>query len=85
MDPDAREPGGHPLGPVPELAEGQDLVVGVDQHRMVGGRVGAALHELPHGACSGEDLVGRHLVSFWPRLIAVPDASRMRRGNVGTI
>ena len=67
-DPDAREPGGHPFGPVAEGAEGEDLVVRADEHRMVGRRVGAARHELPHGPCSGQGLVGRHLVSFWPHL-----------------
>ena len=56
VHPHRLQAGGHPLGPVAELPEGQGPVVLVDEHREVRVELGAALDELPDRARPGDDL-----------------------------
>ncbi len=80
MDTEAREPGGHPFGPVAECAEGEDLVVRVDQHGMVGCR--AARRSTSSHMVRAPVRVSLGISSpFWPHLVAVPDPM----GDEGTI
>ncbi len=81
-DPHALEPGGDPLGPVAEPAEGEGLAVGGDEHRVVGRRLGPAFDELPHGAGAGEYLA-RVLMSlpFGTTLIAAGEPSAGAAGG----
>ena len=82
VTPMACEAGGHPLGPVAELPEGEGLAVRRDEHGVIGRRLGPALDQLPHGLGAGQYLAGAR-AHGWLLLVGVRDAGRGGLGAGG--